>query len=441
MALGVGAAAALAFPNIRLGRARETPLEHVVLFMQENRSFDHYFGLYPGAEGLPACAGVSQAATLALNDPAHDTDSARAEYTGGGTGPFQLLSGPKALTYYTGEDIPFYWALAHRFTLCDHYFCSVLGPTFPNRLYSIAASAGGFKNNPRVIDGSLLPRPNLVDRLDEAGVSWACYEANQPAFGLNQVAYFPERLADRRARRSFTEFLQDAARGRLPAVTWVVTQDPLAEHPPHSISWGERFAALVVNTVASGPLWDRTALILHYDENGGFYDHVRPPQVDDRGYGFRVPAIVASPYARPGHISRTVYDHASVLALVRTVFGLEPLNSREATASPLEDVFDFGHAEKGFVSYSDHRRLPVNEIPQEWYAAMLARPIPAGETPSVPRARPLCPSSPNLVAGAAAAGAAGVVATAAGLRLRIGAAGTATPQPPAHIESGGMHGL
>jgi phospholipase C len=425
LALGAGAAAALAFPSIRLGRARETPLEHLVLFMQENRSFDHYFGLYPGAEGLPVCAGLTRAATPSLGDPAHDTDSARAEYSGGSDG-FRLLSGPKALTYYTGEDIPYYWALAHRFTLCDHYFCSVLGPTFPNRLYSIAASAGGNKNNPRVIDNSTLPRPNLVDRLDEAGISWACYEANQPAFGLNQVAYFPERLADPRARRSFTDFVQDAARGRLPAVTWVVTQDPLAEHPPHPITWGERFAALVVNTVASSPLWNRTALILNYDENGGFYDHVTPPQVDDRGYGFRVPGIVASPYARPGHVSRAVYDHTSVLALVRTVFGLKPLNSREAKASPLDDVFDFGHAEKGFVSYPD-RRLAVAETPQGWYAEMLARSIPMGETPSVPRARALCPSNPNLVAGAAAAAAGGAVATAAGLRLRSGFGGRAAP--------------
>ena len=150
--LKAAAAAALAFPAIRLGRAAETPLKNLVLLMQENRSFDHYFGLFPGAEGLPACAPLKRAAAFDLTDPPHITDAARAEYDEGRNDRFDFVGGGRTVTYYTGEDLPYYWALAHRFALCDHYFCSVLGPTFPNRLYSVAASAGGFLDNPAVID-------------------------------------------------------------------------------------------------------------------------------------------------------------------------------------------------------------------------------------------------------------------------------------------------
>jgi len=421
LAATAGLAGGLAFPGIRFGRAAETPIEHVVLVMQENRSFDHYFGLFPGAEGLPHCAPLKQAPTLTLLDPPHDTDSARAEFHGGLNDEFEVLGGGKALTYYTGEDLPYYWALAHRFTLCDHYFCSVLGPTVPNRLYALAASAGGYKNNPAVIDSTLLPRPTVVDRLDEAKVDWRCYFAHAPVgypFGFSTVAYYPERRADQRALHTYDDFLRDAAAGTLPAVSWVLPEEPLSEHPPHPIQWGERFVALTINSIAAGPAWDRTAVILNYDENGGFYDHVAPPQVDDRGYGFRVPCIVASPWAKPGHVSAQVLDHVSVLAFVRGVFRLRPINDREQPSPALSDAFDFSHAERGFVSYRDRRRLASDETPVGWYARLLAMPVPAGAAPEVPKARALCPPNPpDLTAGAVgAAAAAGLTLAAARYR-------------------------
>ena len=405
--LGATAAAALTFPAIRLGRAAETPIKNVVLLMQENRSFDHYFGLFPGAEGLPACAPLKHAPSFELSDPPHITVTARAEADEGKNDNFALLGGGRSVTYYTGEDLPFYWALAHRFTLCDHYFCSVLGPTFPNRLYSVAASAGGFIDNPAVIDPALLPRPNLADRLDEARVSWACYSANLPAVGYNPVAYYPERRGDPRTNRSLADFISDAARGALPSVSWVVTQDPITEHPPADIRWGERFTALVANTLASGPQWKDSALILNYDENGGFYDHVPAPQVDSRGLGFRVPCIVVSPWARPGRVSSAVYDHTSVLAFVSRVFGLRPVNARAASSKPLEDAFDFSTRELSFVSYRGAAIAPPGTV--SWVKDLLARPVPEGESPSVPRARALCPPAADLGGGALA----GTVAAAA----------------------------
>ena len=423
LAASAGVAGALAFPGVRLGRAAETPIEHVVLLMQENRSFDHYFGLFPGADGLPACAPVTHAPSLTLLDPSHITDTARAEYDEGRNDNFKLLGGGKALTYYTGDDLPYYWALAHRFTLCDRYFCSVLGPTVPNRLYSIAASAGGYRDNPSSFDPALLPRPTLVDRLDEARVSWGCYVTNvsgsAPSLGYSEVTYYPERRADRRAIQTYDRFLSDAASGSLPSVSWVVSQEPLSEHPASSIDWGERFVALTVNSLAAGPAWGSTAVILTHDENGGFYDHVPPPQVDDRGYGFRVPCIVASPWAKPGHVSSAVADHTSLISFVTRVFGLRPVNDRAARATPLEDVFDFSHSEPGFVSYPAGHRLNPALTPRDWYARLLAMPIPEGTAPVVPKARALCPPAPFApdVAGGVAAGvAAGALTLGAGAR-------------------------
>jgi phospholipase C len=413
--LAAAAGTAVGFAAIRIGRAAETPIRNVVLLMQENRSFDHYYGLFPGAEGLPDCAHVKHAPSLCLSDPPHDTDSARAESTGGRDN-FELLGGGKAVTYYTGDDLPYYWALAHRFTLCDHYFCAVLGPTFPNRLFSIAASAGGFQNNPTKIDPALLPRPNLVDRLDEAKVDWACYSPLVPALDVNPasrvnpIAYYPDRARDPRVNRSYQQFLADAAAGRLPAVSWVITEKPLWEHPPDPIDWGERFAALTINSVAAGPQWPHTAIVFNYDENGGFYDHVAPPQVDERGYGFRVPCIVASPYSKPGHISSETYDHTSVIAFIEKVFGLRSLGGRAAKASPLEDCFDFSRSRPSFVAYSTagRRESTCGGTPQGWSAELLGLPVPGGEKISPPAARPLCRPATRWDPGLGAA--AGVVA-------------------------------
>jgi phospholipase C len=175
----------VAFPAVRLGRAAETPLGHIVLLMRENRSFDHYFGRYPGADGLPAGAPVTAAARDCIADPPHDEDAVRSAAASG------TFAAPAARLDFSERDIPLAWALARRFTLCDRYFASVLGPTFVNRLFSVAGAPGGFTDNPSRIDPALLPRPNIVDRLDAAGVEWACYLAHLPDARYNPVAYYP----------------------------------------------------------------------------------------------------------------------------------------------------------------------------------------------------------------------------------------------------------
>jgi phospholipase C len=377
--------------------------------MRENRSFDHYFGHFPGADGLPAGAQVEPATTYCLPDPPHTESALRSIEAS------RQFGSPAARAYFTEAQLPLGWALARRFTLCDRYFASVLGPTFGNRLFSVAASRGGFHENPHGIDASLLPRPSIVDRLEAARLDWACY-ALRPYSGYNPVAFYPEWRADPRTNRTFDDFLAAAAAGRLPAVSWVVPQDPLTEHPPSPPQWGQRFAALTVQAVAAGPQWRQSAVVLNYDESGGFYDHVTPPQVDADGYGYRVPCTVVSPFARPGHVSHEVYDHASVLALVERTFGLAPLAARDAAANPLEDCFDFDYPDLAPLPFPDRQPRPGCADLPPWAADLLARPLPE-EALVVSPARPAAGDLAVLggLGGLAAALAAGAVV---GLRWR-----------------------
>jgi phospholipase C len=416
---GASLAASLAFPAIRIGRASETPIRRVVFLMQENRSFDHYFGLFPGVDGFPPCTPLLEhASTQCQPDVAHGAVATEGEATRG----FLEVAGRRALTYYTGEDLPYYWALASRFAICDRYFSSAPGATFPNRLFSIAASAGDYRDNPPAIDPRRLPRPNLVDRLDEAGVEWACYIAHQPDALYNPIAFYPERKDDPRANRTYQEFLAAAATGSLPAVSWVVGQNPVIEHPPAAPGWGERFAALTINSVSAGPAWRETALLFTYDEHGGFFDHVLPP--GGHASGFRVPALVISPFSRPGHVSSVQKDHTSLTAFVSEVFGLRSLGP--PSAGGFQDCLDFDHAETDFVAYPNDRALPDCQRLEPWAAALLARPVPGGEAVTPPVARALCPSpaittrSLEIGAGALLATGAGAGAAAAVLRRRPG---------------------
>jgi phospholipase C len=420
-----GAAALASFPAIRIGRAAETPLKNVVILMQENHSFDNYFGLFPGADGLPPCAPLKRAATLCVEGPPHNVEEAQIEGGGDAVDPekFRLLGGNKALTYYTGRELPYYWALADRFTLLDHYFCSVLGPTTVNRAFSVAAAAGTIRDNSSITTATL-PDTTIVDRLAEARIDWRCYTAQLPDDDYNPIRWFPRWRDDPRATRPYPEFLADAAAGRLPPVSWIVTQEPLSEHGPDDVSWGERFVALTINSLASGPQWKDSALVLSYDENGGFYDHVQPPRVDELGLGFRVPAVLVSPFARAGHVSRSVYEHCSTLALVERTFGLRPLTSRDSSADPFQDAFDFSQREMGFVDYRARNLSSCAGSPRDWYGELLARRVPSAGNPGrVPPERPLCGEAsgarPSLdVAGGVVAGVAAAAVAAGAVRKR-----------------------
>jgi phospholipase C len=424
---GATLAGALSFPALRLGRAAETPIRRVVILMQENRSFDHYFGLFPNVDGLPHCAPLQHASSQCLPDVPHGSVATSAEAARG----FLEVAGPRALTYYTGEDLPYYWALARRFTICDRYFSSAPGATFPNRLFSIAGSAGDYHDNPSRIDPARLPRPTLVDRLDEARIAWSCYVVHQPDAMYNPVAFYPERRGDPRANRTYEEFLADAARGRLPPVSWVVAQDPITEHPPSPPGWGERFAALTINSIAAGPGWHDTVLLLVYDEHGGFFDHVLP-MGGSHAAGFRVPAIVVSPYARPGHVSHAPKDHSSLIAFISTLFGLPSLG--HPTAKGFEDCLDLDHAETDFVAFPTGQPLPDCHSLPAWAASLLSRPVPGGEAIPAPAPRGICPepaiTTRRLEVGAAALLAAGGAAGAGAALARRRAGRSPAGRPP-----------
>ena len=359
-------------------RGADIPVNHIVVLMQENRSFDSYFGQlpaagHPGVDGLPADAfnpdtkGVPQPAFHQVKYCTEDTNHAwtgsHLEFHDGQNDGFVTQNDPngaRAMGFYDESDLPFYYAMAKTFAIGDRYFCSLLGPTFPNRFYLMTGTSFGHIRNDMQQGG--FPQRSMFDLLDENQITWMVYYNDFPFASLLDIQNGPQFAR-------FPKFLADAAAGTLPQVTFVdpavgLTGVETDEHPPANIQQGERFAAQVVQAVMQSPNWPTTALFLAYDEHGGFYDHVAPPAAcapDDiapmedpkdpdsdypglfNRYGFRVPVVVVSPFAKPGFVSHAVYDHTSILRFIETRFHLPALTDRDANASPMLDMFDFSH--------------------------------------------------------------------------------------------------
>jgi phospholipase C len=344
----------------------------------ENRSFDHYFGTMPGVDGIPAGASNPDASgepvepfhatEYCINDVAHSWESVHEQYNGGLNDGFVTTNDPngdRALGYLDETDIPFYRSLYGAFAMSDRHFSSVLTSTWTNRFYYMAATSFGRTSN------SAIPEANLetfgdepytmMQALDEAEVDWRIYYADAPWSFIGFPAYaFTHKSKYKREE----VFFQDLAAGTLAPVSWV---DPpffsgaqqADDHPPANPQLGQAFVAQVVEAVMASPHWARTALIITYDEHGGFYDHVPPPEacppddftaIDSEGapreagfdrYGIRVPMAIISPYAKRGYVSHEVTDHTSILRLLEARFGLGALSARDANAWPLLDMFDF----------------------------------------------------------------------------------------------------
>jgi phospholipase C len=348
-------------------------IQHTVFIIKENRTFDHYFGLFPGVDGATRGA-VSSGRTIPLNhvfDPpqldnlCNSWDCAVEAFNGGRMDKFDLIDGGtlNGYTQLKEQDIPNYWAYAHHFTLADRYFTSVHGPSLPNWLFAIAAQSGGVIDDGSggagalcdgtpaelvtVIDSSgnrttmspCFSFPTLADKLETAGVSWKYYGTGPNVFSTIrsirngsawQKNFVPE-----------AQFVLDAGAGQLPSVSWLATTEEADEHPPESPCPGENWTVKILNAVMQGPDWNFTVVFITWDDFGGLYDHVAPPQLDQFGLGPRVPLLIISPYPRPGHVSHTVYDHSSILKFAETRYGLSPLTSRDAAASNMLDSFDF----------------------------------------------------------------------------------------------------
>jgi phospholipase C len=333
-------------------RPRSNPIKHIVIDLQENRSFDHYYGFSPfaGPYGVPA--GYSQPdgsggsvqpyhfTSLSTPDVGHSWSATQAEYDGGAMDGFYTTDGIWAMGYYTAEDLPFYYSLFDTSTLCTGYFCSLLGPTWPNRFYTAAGTSGGITTN-GIWGRGVFDYPMILDLLDEAHVTWKVYNVGMdsiPYGNTDNVFVFWEKYAhDPRAMCSKQTYFTDLKQGTLPNVSWIIPSYARGwdEHPPADVSVGMGIVQELVDGLRNSTSWSSSAYIHTYDEAGGYFEHVAPPQVDAFGLGIRVPTWIISSHAKPAHLEPTVYDHTSTLKFIETVFKLPTLAS-------VNHVFDAG---------------------------------------------------------------------------------------------------
>jgi len=351
----VAAVTPLLAPDLK---AASSEIEHIVVVMMENRSFDHLLGWLPNADGkqtglsfLDKKANAHATHELApdytgcsFRDPDHSYSGGRIEYANGAMSGFLQTANPglNAIGYYKETDLPFRSALARNYVTCDRYFCSILGPTFPNRIFQHSGQTDRLGD-----DLSICTLPTIWDRLKAAGVSHKYYFSNVPYLALWGLKYLD-------ICALYADFRADCAAGTLPAVSFVepsftiLTNLDEDDHPFSDVRNGDAFLARIFHAVANSPNWANTVFIINFDEWGGFYDHVAPPRavapnnvdtdlVDGKALlGFRVPCIIASPWTKgnPNNptVNHTVFDHTSVLKMIEGVFEVPPLAAREKSS-------------------------------------------------------------------------------------------------------------
>ena len=364
----------------------ESPIKHVVFLIKENRTFDNLFGTVPGANGVSVGMDQGRARPLVRGtdgrlpgDIPHCYPCAITAWNDGAMDGFvQGEHGEYAYTQLHRDQLPNYWHWAEEFALFDNFFASAHGPSFPNHLYTIAATSGGAVDNPRrdhpsirssltfgcdapeaqdveVIDSegrTKFVRPCFDfltegDLLTRAGIPWAYYAANEDQRGYIWSAYSAIRRyrenPERWQRHMFPvdDVVEDIEAGLLPPVTWITPRFELSEHPEYNFCHGENWSTKVIDAIMRSPMWESTAIFLTWDDYGGFYDHVPPPQVDGFGFGIRVPMIVISPYAREGVVSDELGEFSSVLRFIEDNWGLTQLTHRDREATPMLSAFDF----------------------------------------------------------------------------------------------------
>ncbi|MFO1273881.1 MAG: phospholipase C, phosphocholine-specific [Rubrivivax sp.] len=447
--LGAGAAAGSMPPAI--ARALEIPahqrtgtiddVQHVVVLMQENRSFDHYFGTLRGVRGFadpravtlpsgkpvwyqpngatevtPFRPPVDNLGLTFLPDPPHGWNDTHAAWNGGRHDQFVPNKGLSAMTYHRRDDIPFHFALAEAFTICDAYHCSLMGPTDPNRYHLWTGWVGndGKSGGPVITNAEAgYDWSTYPERLERAGISWKVYQdvgtgldaANSWGwtgdpyignYGDNSLLYFHQYqnaapgtpLADRAKtgthidalgrdpNRLVDQFRADVAAGQLPQVSWIVAPEAYSEHPNHPADYGAWFVSQFLDALTANPeVWSKTVLLVNFDEEGGFFDHMVPPTPPQNpaqgastvpvtneifggdashpaapyGLGMRVPMIVVSPWSKGGWVNSQVFDHTSVIRFLEARFAkgnpdLVEANItpwRRAVAGDLTSAFDF----------------------------------------------------------------------------------------------------
>ncbi|MFE0459665.1 alkaline phosphatase family protein [Kitasatospora sp. NPDC058965] len=400
-------------PNLRRALAAGAPatarlgdIRHVVLVMQENRSFDHYFGTLSGVRGfddplalrlstgrdvfhqpdhaspdgylLPFHLDTTRSSAQAIPSTSHQWDVQHEAWNHGRMDRWlpahraaDGVNGPFTMGYYTREDIPFQFALAESFTVCDQYFSSVLGPTWPNRLYWMTGTLDPTGRHGGPVISNETPAPltwrTYPERLEEAGISWQVYQ-EADNFGCDVLTHFAayqqagpgHPLYEKGLKpRPHGAFEEDARNDRLPAVSWILPTSRGSEHPDYLPAAGADFVASKIEAIAANPeVWAKTVLILNYDENDGLFDHV-PPPVPPRGTprefvgglpigaGFRVPCIIVSPWTVGGWVASQPFDHTSVLRFLERFTGVREHNIsqwRRRSFGDLTSAFRFERA-------------------------------------------------------------------------------------------------
>jgi phospholipase C len=368
-----------------IGHLNLEKIDHIVVLMLENRSFDHMLG-YLSLEGRRDIDGLREGlanehdgrrypvrhldTTAIPDDPDHSSQSVDLQVSGGSMSGFvasyaatlarlgvQDGDPGRVMGYYTASDVPVYDHLAREFAVCDHWFSSVPGATWPNRLYAICGRAAHSRDDLPHNLPPLYNQPSFVRHLDAHGVTWRWYSFEVGTLRLadghyalghhDNFAFFSREnlnwkaAAELRIDSQAASFLEDAARGTLPSVSWIdpnfsnfnpIGFQPNDDHAPADIRDGQELVLAVYHALASGPQWKKTMLVIFYDEHGGFYDHVPPsvapddnPQTFGR-YGVRVPALIVSPWVEPGAVSKTVFDHTSIIKSILLRFAPSALS-------------------------------------------------------------------------------------------------------------------
>jgi phospholipase C len=370
------APAALANPSTNT----KTPIKHVIFLMQENHSFDNYFGTYPGANGIPAgtcmpiypgsktnhaCIKPFSIGNRPATDLAHNIQTFQHEYRGGKMDGFVSTYRRLGITtnlsmgHYVESDLPYYWNIAKNYVLFDRFFTSAAAGSIWNHLFWVTATPGNPKYDtlPTTKDG-FGNLPTIFDRLQAKHISWKFYVQNYDP----RITYRSDVLGDRGSQVvwvplldyaryidnpelhkhivDMSQYYKDLKNGTLPAVSYMVPSGS-SEHPPGRIQAGERFVRSLITELMRSSSWNSSAFIWSYDDWGGWFDHVKPPRVDAYGYGFRAPALLVSPYARKGFVDDTTLDFTSVLKFIEQNWTLKPLAHRDATANSIAGAFNF----------------------------------------------------------------------------------------------------
>jgi len=447
----LAAASSLLPPGLRRALAQEPPrqgslrdIKHVVLLMQENRSFDHYFGTLAGARGfddpnalilpngktvffqpdpenpngylLPFHLDTRTTSAQKIPSTDHSWQVQHAAWNGGKMDNWlpahrkaEGAKAPYVMGYHTRADIPFQFALAEAFTLCDAYHCSVMGPTNPNRMYWMTGTIDPGRRHGGPMISNAAPSEGYrwttyAQRLENAGISWKVYQQDDN-YGCNMLEHFKAfREAGQKSplrakgllRDPEGRFEYDAANDKLPAVSWIIPTSYESEHPDYMPAAGAAFVASKIDAIASNPeVWAKTAFILNYDENDGIFDHVAPPVpppntpgefVDGLpiGAGFRVPCIIVSPWTAGGWVCNEPFDHTSALQFLERLTGVKESNIsawRRATFGDLVSAFRFDEDKASPAKLPDTIG-PYNRAKYE--AGNLPQPILPGEDQKLP---------------------------------------------------------